>query len=161
MMPESLGGQLLTLVILAIPVACVTWTVIHEEMFREVREYFERKSRTARHVPARKFYYLFTCEYCFSHYVAILALVLTRFTLLVPGWRGYILAGFGLVWLANVYMGLFSAAAPRHQARGRGNRQGRAAARGNSAGPPPAARLTSRYVDGAKWVDGTEWKSGA
>ena len=107
MMPESLGGQLLTLVILAIPVACVTWTVIHEEVFREVREYFERKSRTARHVPARKLCYLFTCAYCFSHYVAILALVLTRFTLLVPGWRGYILAGFGLVWLANVYMGLF------------------------------------------------------
>jgi len=107
MMTESLGGQLLTLAILAIPVACVTWTVIHEEVFREVREYFGRKSRTARHVPARKFYYLFTCEYCFSHYVAILALVLARFTLLLPGWRGYILAGFGLVWLANVYMGLF------------------------------------------------------
>jgi hypothetical protein len=107
MMTESLGGQLLTLVILAIPVACVTWTVIHEEVFREVREYFGRKSRTARYLPARKFYYLFTCEYCFSHYVAILALVLTRFTLLLPGWRGYILAGFGLVWLANVYMALF------------------------------------------------------
>jgi hypothetical protein len=107
MMTESLGGQLLTLVILAIPVACVTWTVIHEEVFREVREYFGRKSRTARHLPARKFYYLFTCEYCFSHYVAILALVLARFTLLLPGWRGYILAGFGLVWLANVYMALF------------------------------------------------------
>jgi hypothetical protein len=107
MMTESLGGQLLTLVILAIPVACVTWTVIHEEVFREVREYFGRKSRTARHLPARKFYYLFTCEYCFSHYVAILALVLTQFTLLLPGWRGYILAGFGLVWLANVYMALF------------------------------------------------------
>ena len=107
MMTESLGGQLLTLAILAIPVACVTWTVIHEEVFREVREYFGRKSRAARHVPARKFYYLFTCEYCFSHYVAILALVLTQFTLLLPGWRGYILAGFGLVWLANVYMALF------------------------------------------------------
>jgi hypothetical protein len=107
MMTESLGGQLLTLVILAMPVACVTWTVIHEEVFREVREYFGRKSRTARLLPARKFYYLFTCEYCFSHYVAILALVLTRFTLLLPGWRGYILAGFGLVWLANVYMALF------------------------------------------------------
>jgi hypothetical protein len=56
---------------------------------------------------ARKFFYLFTCEYCFSHYVTILALVLTRFTLLLPDWRGYILAGFSLVWVANSYMSLF------------------------------------------------------
>jgi hypothetical protein len=103
----SLGTQLLYLVILALPIACVSWTVTHEEVFREPREFCVEKSKTCRHLLARKFFYLFTCEYCFSHYVTILALVLTRFTLLLPDWRGYVLAGFSLVWVANAYMSLF------------------------------------------------------
>jgi len=103
----SLGTQLLYLVILAIPIACVSWTVTHEEVFREPREWCVEKSKSCRTLLARKFFYLFTCEYCFSHYVTILALVLTRFTLLLPDWRGYLLAGFSLVWMANLYMSLF------------------------------------------------------
>jgi len=39
-----LGTQLGWLVTLAIPVACVAWTVTHEELFREPREYFTRRS---------------------------------------------------------------------------------------------------------------------
>jgi len=103
----SLGAQLLYLVILAIPIACVSWTVTHEEVFREPREWCVEKSKSCRTLLARKFFYLFTCEYCFSHYVTILALVLTRFTLLLPDWRGTLLAGFSLVWMANLYMSLF------------------------------------------------------
>jgi hypothetical protein len=56
----------------------------------------------------RKFFYLFTCEYCFSHYVAAGFLVITRFTLLYDGWRGYMIAWFALVWVANVYMSAFN-----------------------------------------------------
>lgn len=55
----------------------------------------------------RKFFYLFTCEYCFSHYVTIFILLLTGYKLLIDDWRGYILSGFALVWIANIYMGLF------------------------------------------------------
>jgi hypothetical protein len=55
----------------------------------------------------RKFFYLFTCEYCFSHYVALIFLPITRFQLLYPDWRGYLIALFSLVWVANVYMSLF------------------------------------------------------
>lgn len=55
----------------------------------------------------RKFFYLFTCEYCFSHYVTILMLILTGYKLLMDDWRGYILAGFALVWIANIYMSLY------------------------------------------------------
>jgi hypothetical protein len=55
----------------------------------------------------RKFFYLFTCEYCFSHYVTAGFLAVTRYTLLFDDWRGYVIAGFSLVWLANVYMSLF------------------------------------------------------
>ena len=55
-----------------------------------------------------KFFYVFTCEYCFSHYITIIVLILTKFTLLMTGWKGCLLAGFSLVWIANIYMSLFS-----------------------------------------------------
>jgi hypothetical protein len=51
---------------------------------------------------------LFTCEYCFSHYVAALFLVLTRFKLLYDDWLGYLVSEFALVWLANIHMSIFN-----------------------------------------------------
>jgi len=104
----SLGQQLLTLVILAIPVASIAWTVTHEEIFSEARDWCVRKSKDCRTVYQRKFFYLFTCEYCFSHYVAVVFLAMTRFKLLMPGWRGYLIAGFALVWMSNLYMSIFA-----------------------------------------------------
>ncbi len=58
-------------------------------------------------IVARKFFYVFTCEYCFSHYVAAVAVALTGFRLLVVGWPGLLIAWLALVWVANVYMSLF------------------------------------------------------
>ncbi|HSU19712.1 MAG TPA: hypothetical protein VLI45_08215 [Acidobacteriaceae bacterium] len=104
----SLKHQTAILLLLALPVACVAWTVTHEEVFREPREYCKEKSERARALPERKFFYLFTCEYCFSHYVAALALLLFRFRLLFTGWRGYLIAWFALVWMANIYMSFFN-----------------------------------------------------
>ena len=103
-----LGTQIIWLFILAIPVACVTWTVTHEDVFREPREYCIKRSENCRRWYERKFFYLFTCEYCFSHYVAALFLFVTRFTLLMPGWRGYLIAWFALVWVANQYISVFN-----------------------------------------------------
>ena len=103
----SLGTQTFTLLLLAIPIACIAWTVTHEEVFREPRDYCVRRSRAERHVVSRKFFYLFTCEYCFSHYVTVAAVAVTRFQMLYSDWRGYLVAGFSLVWVANVYMSLF------------------------------------------------------
>jgi hypothetical protein len=99
--------QLLWLFVLAAPVACVAWTLTHEEVFSEIRDYCARKSRSCRRLYQRKFFYLFTCEYCFSHYVAAGAVWMTGYRLLLPGWRGALLAWFSLVWVANVYMSLF------------------------------------------------------
>ena len=99
--------QLLWLFVLAAPIACVAWTVTHEEVFREVHEWCVRKSETSRHLYQRKFFYLFTCEYCFSHYVAGGAVLVTGYRLLLQDWRGAVLAWFTLVWIANVYMSLF------------------------------------------------------
>ncbi len=102
-----LSTQIAWLFILAIPVACVAWTVTHEEVFREPREYCQRKSKNCKSLLERKFFYLFTCEYCFSHYVTILFLIITGFKLLFTDWRGYLIAGFALVWVANIYMSIF------------------------------------------------------
>jgi hypothetical protein len=99
--------QLVWLVVLAIPIACVAWTVTHEEIFREPRDYCARRSHSARSLAVRKFFYLFTCEYCFSHYVTILFLFITRYHLLLDDWRGYLLAFFAVVAVANVYMSSF------------------------------------------------------
>jgi hypothetical protein len=105
-MPINL--QVLWLFVLSIPVASVAWTVTHEEVFREPREYCQRRCKDSRGMLQRKFFYLFTCEYCFSHYVAIFFLVLTRYKLLYTDWRGYLLAMFALVWVANIYMSIYN-----------------------------------------------------
>ncbi len=99
--------QICWLFILPIPIACMAWTVTHEEVFREPREYCVDRCKQGKNVLARKFFYLFTCEYCFSHYITILFLFLTGYKLLIDDWRGYIIAGFSLVWMANIYMSLF------------------------------------------------------
>jgi len=103
----SIQTQIAWLFILAIPIACIAWTVTHEEVFREPREYCIDKSKNGRTMLKRKFFYLFTCEYCFSHYVTALFVALTDYTLLINDWRGYIIGGFALVWVANIYMSLF------------------------------------------------------
>ena len=103
----SLGYQVIYLFILAIPIACIAWTVTHEEVFREPREFCERKSNDCKSLLQRKFFYLFTCEYCFSHYITLALLIITRYHLLYTGWRGYLVAFFALVWIANIYMSLF------------------------------------------------------
>jgi hypothetical protein len=100
--------QLFWLFVLAIPISSVAWTVTHEEIFREPREYFKRCSKECRNILQRKFFYLFTCEYCFSHWIAGAFLVMTRFKLLIDDWRGYVFAIFALVWVSNIYMSLYS-----------------------------------------------------
>ncbi|MEX8548329.1 MAG: hypothetical protein V5804_12070 [Mucilaginibacter sp.] len=95
------------LFVLAIPVACISWTVTHEEVFKEIREFCVKNSHEQKTLAARKFFYLFTCEYCFSHYITIFMLIITGYKLLFDGWRGYLIAGFSLVWIANIYMSLY------------------------------------------------------
>ena len=104
----SLAHQFATLLLLALPVACASWTVTHEEVFREPRDFCRDRSQSARRLPTRKFFYLFTCEYCFSHYISAFALLLFRFELVFEGWRGYAIAWLAMVWLSNIYMSLFN-----------------------------------------------------
>lgn len=104
----AISLQIIWLFVLATPVACVAWTVTHEEIFREPREYCQDQCKESRSVWRRKFFYLFTCEYCFSHYVAALFLIITSYKLLYPDWRGYLISLFALVWIANQYMSIYN-----------------------------------------------------
>jgi uncharacterized membrane protein len=106
-MEIPLNLQIVHLFLLAIPIACIAWTVTHEEVFREPREYCVGKSKNCRSLFQRKFFYLFTCEYCFSHYVTVFFLIITRYHLVFSDWRGYLIGGFSLVWIANIYMSFF------------------------------------------------------
>jgi hypothetical protein len=102
-----LGIQIIWLFVLALPVAAVSWTVTHEEVFREPRNYCIKQSESDSRLLWRKLFFIFTCEYCFSHYVAAFFLWLTRYKLLFDDWRGYLIGGFALVWIANQYMSLY------------------------------------------------------
>lgn len=96
------------LFIMALPVACIAWTVTKEEIFKEAREFCVNRSKNCDRLVKRKFFYVFTCEYCFSHYVTAILLFITKFTLLYPDWRGYIISFFSIVWVANIYMSLYN-----------------------------------------------------
>ena len=99
--------QVVRLLILAIPVAWVAWTVTREELFREVRDYCVECSETCRSLASRKFFYLFTCEYCFSHWCALAFQLAFQFRMVFDDWRGDLDGYAALVWTANVYMNLF------------------------------------------------------
>jgi hypothetical protein len=106
-MVGSMNSPLTSLFVLAIPIACIAWTVTHEELFRQPRDWCVARSRTCKRMLSRKFFYVLTCEYCFSHYVTAVVLYVTGYKLLFDDWRGFFVAGFSLVWVANFYTSLF------------------------------------------------------
>ena len=103
----SISLQLLLLFVLPIPVASIAWTFTQEEIFREPREWCRKRSARPHPWLQRKFFYMLTCEYCFSHYVAGLVLLITRYHLGYGGWPGLFVAWFSLIWIANLYMSLY------------------------------------------------------
>jgi hypothetical protein len=103
----DIGTQIFWLLILSAVVASIAWTVTQEEIFREWRDYCKDKRENCESLPLQKFFYVFTCEYCFSHWTTILILLLTGFRLLIDDWRGYILAFFVIPWVANQLMSIY------------------------------------------------------
>lgn len=99
--------QIFWLILLSIVVASIAWTVTQEEIFREPREYCADRSKKAKTIFKQKFFYVFTCEYCFSHWVTLFVLLLTGFRLLIDDWRGSVLAFFAIPWLSNQWMSLY------------------------------------------------------
>lgn len=103
-----MASPFIWLLILPLPVACIAWTVTHEEVFKEPREYCKKKGHACNSLLKRKFFYLFTCEYCFSHYVTVFFIIFTGYKLLMDNWIGYLISFFAVVWVANVYMSVFA-----------------------------------------------------
>ena len=103
----DIGTQIFWLIILSAVVASIAWTVTQEEIFREWRDVCADRSKSCQKLLERKFFYVFTCEYCFSHWVTILILIFTGFRLLIDDWRGYILAFFVIPWVANQLMSIY------------------------------------------------------
>lgn len=103
----DISTQIFWLLILSAVIASIAWTVTQEEIFREWRDYCNDKKEDCKSLPQRKFFYVFTCEYCFSHWVTVLILILTGFHLLLDDWRGYVLAFFAIPWAANQWMGIY------------------------------------------------------
>ena len=106
-MNDVTGADLVTLLMLALPVAAIAWAVTHEEVFREFHDFCVARSQNAQRLLVRKFFYLFTCEYCFSHYVSGGVLFATGFTLVYDDWRGYVISWFALVWIANHLISIY------------------------------------------------------
>ena len=94
----------MALFVLAAVVACISRAVTQEEVFRELRDWCVYHSTTHPRLHVRKFCYMPTCEYCFSHWVAAGTVLLTGYRL--DPW-GFLVTMFVLVWTANVYMRLF------------------------------------------------------
>lgn len=103
----TIAEQIFWILILGLVAASIAWTVTQEEIFREPREFCVDKSKNCQNIFQRKFFYVFTCEYCFSHWVTIGLLVFTGFRLLLDDWRGYVLAFFAVAWTANQFMSLY------------------------------------------------------
>jgi hypothetical protein len=99
--------QIFSLIILSLAVASVAWTVTQEKIFEELREYCVDRVRSAKSLITRKFFYVFTCEYCFSHWVTLFFLILTDFRLIFSDFRGSVIAFFVLPWVANQWMSLY------------------------------------------------------
>jgi len=103
----SMLEQIFWTLILSIVAASIAWTVTQEEIFAEMHEQCEKRSKSCKTLIERKFFYVFTCEYCFSHWVTLGLLVLTGFRLLIDDWRGWVVAFFVIPWIANQLMSLY------------------------------------------------------
>lgn len=107
MSTDVLWRQVAWLFILPLAIACVSWTVTHEEILREAREFCADRSQRCRTLLARKFFYIATCEYCFSHWVTLVFMWMTGYRLLLDDWRGAVIGFFALAAVANIYMSAY------------------------------------------------------
>lgn len=106
-METEIREQIFMLLIHSLAVASVAWTVTQEEIFSEFREYCVKQCKKKTRLLERKFFYVFTCEYCLSFWVTVLFLIMTGFRLVFNDWRGNILAFFVIPWIANQWMSLY------------------------------------------------------
>jgi hypothetical protein len=64
---DDVADQIVWLFVLALPAAGLAWTVAHEEVSRESREWLGERSRCTESGLIRKVCFAVTCDYCLSH----------------------------------------------------------------------------------------------
>lgn len=104
----DLLNQLMDALVLAIPVACIVWTITHEEICRDVQDAL--KAYQKRQPPGswrRRLAYMPSCPYCLSHYVAAVFIAVFGFKMLSDDWRGYLVSLFAVVLIANTYLSAY------------------------------------------------------
>lgn len=91
-------------------VAVIVRACTQEELTREPREWLSRYAQDERHpLLLRKLAYMPTCEFCLSFWVALALLVpVFDFRLVFQDARGYLIAVFTTVAVANVYLSTFA-----------------------------------------------------
>jgi hypothetical protein len=103
---ESPGGQVLLLFLLAIPVACASWTITHEEIFKELHEFCLHHSQSCKRIYQQILLCVDVRILPESLCDAAL-LIITEYRLVYDSWRGYLMADLSIVWIANFYMAIF------------------------------------------------------
>lgn len=98
--------ELQTLALLAIPAAFMAWTIVCEEIFRDLRDLCEKRSDHPNPI-IRKLCYLPTCYYCTGTWTAFFVLVLHPVRFVSDGPQGLLLAWFTLVAIEQVYLNAF------------------------------------------------------
>jgi hypothetical protein len=93
---------------LAAVVAVLDRTICQEEITKELRSYLQYWKDKARSLLVRKLCYGLTCEFCCSFWLSLLIVSVWQYQLLSDDFRGYILAVFVVMAVANVYMGFYN-----------------------------------------------------
>lgn len=100
------------ILLLAIPVACISWTIAKEELFdwlRHICGELKKKEYVGwQKWLCEKIAYWPTCYFCLSHFIAFGFLIFYPVKILSDDWRGYVIAFFAIVLVANFYLTLFN-----------------------------------------------------
>jgi hypothetical protein len=109
---------------LAVPVAVIVRAITTEEIFRQPREFCASRNRhygglydqrdqaslgaRARYLLLSKLCYVPTCDFCLSFWVSLAIVWIAGYSLYFDDWRGFALALFVVMGIANVYLSAFS-----------------------------------------------------
>lgn len=108
---------------LAVPVAIIVRACTTEEILRQPREFCSRQHhhydelagsgperflQRLRYVLLAKLCYVPTCDFCFSFWVSLVVVWIAEYSMYYEDWRGFALATFVVMGVANVYLSAFS-----------------------------------------------------
>lgn len=97
-------SDFLQVCLISLAVFSVSWTVTQEEIFKDFRQVLKDFAcRRKNSWLCQKLAYLPTCVWCFSHWVAILAVIVSDSKLVTSTCTGYVFSILVMVVLANVY----------------------------------------------------------